>query len=162
MPYKKTSLSRYYRFLDRQGRTFNAVLGLGFCLVLGALDLLTPEEYSFSFVYIVPISITTWFAGRRAGYLASLICSAILARYHIHESLSAAVWNNLSTLGLFCVVTYMLFRIRQLLENESTLARTDPLTGAMNLRSITELVEYETLRLQRDFSPFSIAYFGRA
>lgn len=52
----------------------------------------------------------------------------------------------------------MLFRIRQLLEAESTLSRTDPLTGVMNLRAFTELVEYEIMRLMREGSPFSVAY----
>ena len=155
---QETTLNRYYRYLDGRGTTFNAITGLVCCLFVGVVDLSTPHEYIFSFIYILPILFTTWFAGKRAGFLVSLICTAFLS-YHFHESLFAALWNNLLMLGIFCVLTTMLFRIRQLLETESSLARTDPLTGAMNLRSFSELVEYETLILQREFSPFSIAYF---
>ena len=158
MPYYETTLTRYYRYHDRRGSTFNVSIGLACCLLIGVVDLLTPHEYIFSFIHILPILFITWFAGERAGFLVSLICTAFLS-YHYHDSLYVALWNNLSMLGIFCVLTSMLFRIRQLLETESTLSRTDPLTGAMNLRSFSELVEYETLRLQREFNPFSIAYF---
>jgi diguanylate cyclase (GGDEF)-like protein len=43
-------------------------------------------------------------------------------------------------------------------EKERELSREDHLTGVMNLRAFSELVEYEVLRLQRTNSPFSIAY----
>jgi diguanylate cyclase (GGDEF)-like protein len=158
MPYHETTLTRYYRYHGRCGSTFNFIIGLVCCLLVGVADLLTPHEYIFSFIYILPILFITWFAGKRAGFLVSLICTVFLS-YHYHYSLSASLWNNLSMLGIFCVLTTKLFRIRQLLETESTLSRTDPLTGAMNLRSFSELVEYETMRLQREFNPFSIAYF---
>jgi diguanylate cyclase (GGDEF)-like protein len=71
----------------------------------------------------------------------------------------AATWNILSTLGIFTVVTILFSKIRQLLESESTMSRTDPLTGVMNVRAFSELMEYEILRLKRESSSFSIAYF---
>ncbi|KAA0894080.1 diguanylate cyclase [Oryzomonas rubra] len=156
---QETVSSRYFDYLYRLGSTVNAAIGLLCCVLLGALDVLTPPEYMFSFLYLFPISFTTWFAGKRAGLLASITCTAILARYSFQANMLAAVWNNLSTLGIFCVVAVMVGKIHQLLDNERILSRTDALTGAMNLRAFTELVEYEILRLRRDYRPFSIAYF---
>jgi diguanylate cyclase (GGDEF)-like protein len=52
----------------------------------------------------------------------------------------------------------MIHKFRDMLTNEKILARTDPLTGAKNLRAFSELVEYDMLRSQRDRSPFSLAY----
>ncbi|WP_246545426.1 GGDEF domain-containing protein [Pelotalea chapellei] len=149
---------RYFRYLDQQGKIVNTLLGLVCSLLLGVLDFLTPMEYSFSFLYLLPISFTTWFAGKRPGLVISIICTAFWSEYRYQGASGAAAWNILSTLGIFCVVAIMLFRIRQLWEAESTLSRTDPLTGVMNLRAFMEIVEYELMRLKREKSPFSIAY----
>lgn len=154
-----TLLSRYFNFLDRQGSAFNTILGIIFASLLGVLDILTPVEYVFSFFYLFPIGFTTWFARKRSGFLISTICTIFVVRHNVHMELFAATWNILSTLGIFTVVTILFYKIRQLLESESTMSRTDPLTGVMNVRAFSELMEYEILRLKRESSSFSIAYF---
>jgi len=154
----ETVMSNHLNRLDRLGRTFNTITGVICCLLLGILDLVTPDEYVFSFAYILPISFTTWLAGKRAGILIAIISAAFLSRNHINESLGAAVWNNLSTLGIFLVIIFMLLSIRGLLAVESSLSRIDPLTGVVNLRAFTELVEYEMLMQQRKRTSSSFAY----
>lgn len=158
MSHFESIITRYFRYLAQQGRGFNTFIGLLCSMLVGVLDLFTPVEYAFSFLYLLPISFTTWFAGWRAGFFISILCTAFWSQYLINEVSVAAAWNVLSTFGIFCVVTVMLYRIRQLWETESTLSRTDPLTGVMNLRAFTELVEYEIVRLKREGSPFSVAY----
>lgn len=149
---------RYFDFLDRLGSAANAFIGLACCLLLGILDVLTPVEYVFSFLYLLPISFTTWFSGKKAGFLVSVICTALASRFYLQTGLSSGVWNIASTFGIFTVVALTLSRIRQLLETEKTLSRVDYLTGALNVRAFREFVEYEIKLLQREFSPFSIAY----
>jgi diguanylate cyclase (GGDEF)-like protein len=156
MPKTNNFITRYF---GRQSSAFNTIIGLVFCSVIGVFDLVTPDDYMFSLMYILPIVFTTWYVDKNSGIFISATSTTFLAFHRFEESLVVAVWNNLSIFGIFCVVTLMLSRIRQLLENESALARTDPLTGIRNLRSFSELVEYEALRLQRENSPFSIAYF---
>jgi len=148
----------YFRYLDQKGKAFNAFIGLICSVFLGIFDMWMPPEYTLSFLYLLPISFTTWFAGKWAGFVISVLCTGFWSLSRFHEASGAAAWNIVSTLGIFCVVSLMLFRIRQLLEAESTLSRTDPLTGVMNLRAFTELVEYEIMRLMREGSPFSVAY----
>lgn len=151
-------LIRLFRYLDRRNSTFNTIMGVGFCILLGVVDLLTPSAYRFGFLYILSIITTTWLAGVRAGFLVSIISTAFLSRYYLHEGVLPAAWNILTVLSIFCIVTVMQFRIRQLLETESRLSRTDPLTGVMNPRAFSELAQYELLRLRREARPFSIAY----
>lgn len=151
-------IARFFKFLQDRGTTFNAVTGVLCAMLLGVLDMLTPAEYNFSFLYLLPISFTTWFGGKRAGIGVALICAGFWSRFYLTEGSPAAVWNIFSTLGIFFVVACMLCRLRKLIEAESVLSRLDPLTGVMNLRAFSELVEYEILRLAREGSPFSLAF----
>jgi diguanylate cyclase (GGDEF)-like protein len=43
-------------------------------------------------------------------------------------------------------------------ETEASLSRTDSLTGAMNIRAFFEIVEYQIISLQRQSSPYTMAY----
>ena len=52
----------------------------------------------------------------------------------------------------------LLSQLRNLLEKERTLARTDSLTGALNRRAFFEKVETEILRSHRYQRPFTIVY----
>lgn len=151
-------IARYFRLLDKKGTTFNLVAGLSCAALVGVADRAAPDEFTFSFLYLLPISFTTWFAGKRAGLFVSVLCTALWAVDQFKAGTFAAVWNIVSAFGIFCVVGVMLARIRQMWETEITLSRRDPLTGVMNIRAFTEVVGYEISSLQRQSSPFSIAY----
>lgn len=151
-------IARYFSLLDSLGSITNAFIGVACCIVLGITDLLTPVEFVFSFLYLLPIAFTTWFSGKKAGILIAMICTAFVSRLHFQTGLVASAWNIVSVFGIFIVVALMLSRIRQLLENEKKLSRVDFLTGALNVRAFTEFVEYELSLLQREFSPFSLTY----
>lgn len=152
-------LTQYFCYLDRKGRIFNAFLGVVCIVLVFVFDIYSPAGYESQFLFIVPIAFSTWFGGLRAGLLTSVIGTAFLARYHYIEPLDVALWNVFSALGLFCVISVLLFKIRELLEKESHLSRIDPLTGVMNLRAFKEITDYEMLRSKRECRPFSIAYF---
>ena len=149
---------RYFSFLERKGQLFNVVIGLVCTALIGAINFLSPNEYAFSFFYLLPISFVTWFAGKKAGIINSLICAVIWTINNHGSSHNALTWNMISTLGMFCAAAIMLSRIHQLLQMKDSLSRTDPLTGVMNIRAFSGLVEYEILHLQRRGCPFSIAY----
>jgi diguanylate cyclase (GGDEF)-like protein len=149
---------RFFRILDKKGRKFNLLAGLICAVVVGISDIAAPNAYSFSLLYLLPITFTTWFAGKHAGLFVSVACTAFWAIDHCDSGIIASTWNILSAFGLFCVVSVMLARIRLMWETESQLSRTDPLTGVMNVRAFTEVVEYEISSLQRQGSPFSVAY----
>jgi diguanylate cyclase (GGDEF)-like protein len=151
-------LTQYFIFLDGKGKLFNLVLGLGFAILFGIFDINTPLRYSFIMVYIFPIALTTWFAGQSAGFLITVICIAFWVQTNQQSDLMAFSWNIISTLGIYFIVSIMLTKLRLMWEAETVLSRTDQLTGVMNRRAFEEIVEYEILNLQRQNSPFSLAY----
>jgi diguanylate cyclase (GGDEF)-like protein len=148
----------YFLALDKWGKKFTFIVGSISTIVIGTLDVSAPDEYTFSFLYLIPITFTTWFNGKRAGLFFSVVCTVLWSLDHLKADLFATAWNILSTLGMFCVVTLMLASIRKMWESEIALSRTDPLTGVMNKRAFAEMVEYEIASLQRQSSPYSIAY----
>ena len=151
-------IANYFGYLSRLGSKVNIIIGMTSCILLGLIDLITPNEFVLSFFYLLPIAFTTWFAGKRGGILVSIICTCFLAPNFIKMSVIASAWNISSALGIFLIVTLMQDKIHDLLKIESNLSRTDPLTGAINKRAFLELVGYEMIRLHRESKPFSLAY----
>jgi diguanylate cyclase (GGDEF)-like protein len=142
-----------------KGKALNIILGIAWTALIGTLDVLAPGEASFSFLYLFPIAFVTWFAGNRAGFVISLVCAALWSIDNlVDNSYVISTWNILSTFAIFCTVSIMISNIHKLLKRERKLSREDPLTGVMNHRAFSELVEYELLRLNRDGSAFSVAY----
>jgi diguanylate cyclase (GGDEF)-like protein len=151
-------LTRYFHFLEQKGQTFNMLFGLFWVFAVGAFDFYSPTEVIASFLYLLPITFVTWFAGKRAGMLVAIISAAIWSWDNITLALFIEAWNILSIFGVFCIVSVLVGKIRQLLDVERTRSRKDPLTGVMNMRAFAEVVEYEILRLQRQCCAFSLAY----
>jgi diguanylate cyclase (GGDEF)-like protein len=151
-------LVRYFKFLETKGKTFNIIIGIACTVLIGTVDALAPDSATFSFLYLLPIGFVTWFGENRAGFLISLFCSALWSHDKLAHMSIITAWNILSTFAIFCTFSIMISKMKGLLENEKSLSRKDPLTGAMNLRAFNELMEYELFRLKREGSPYSIAY----
>lgn len=151
-------IKTYLQYLEQKGALFNSILGFVFSVLFGVLDIVSPIQYSFILLYIFPIALTTWFGGQAAGIIVSLFCTAFWTYTYTQVDILSLIWNVISTLIIFITISIMLNKIRSMWENDIVLSRTDQLTGAMNRRSFDEIVEYEILRLQRQNSPFSLAY----
>jgi len=149
--------------LEKRSQLFWILVGIGFLAGVGALDLWTGYEYALSFFYLIPVSLITWFTGRRLGIAASIAAALIwlvtdVAAGHVYSERFIYVWNTLIILGVFVVVALLLSALRKALENERELAHTDYLTGAMNSRLFFDLMQMEVNRSQRYKHPFTIAY----
>jgi diguanylate cyclase (GGDEF)-like protein len=151
-------LKRYFIFLEGKGKIFNLALGLGFAILFGIFDVISPPPYSYIMIYLFPIALTTWFAGQSAGFFITVICIAFWSQTNQQTDLLVFSWNILSTLSIYFIVSIMLTKLRCMWEDETALSRTDQLTGVMNRRAFEEIVVYEILSLQRQNSPFSLAY----
>lgn len=154
----ETILARYFQWLERKGKAFNFALGVAFMIIAGVADVMAPEAYMFGFLYMITIAFTTWFAGKKAGLIISVCCTALWATDRIIADIYPYIWNVLSALVSFCIVSILLSKMRMMFELERTLSRRDPLTGVMSLRAFSEFAEYEILRHRRKCSPFSVAY----
>lgn len=64
-------------FLERREKPFWIVVGLSLAIAISALDYKTGSEYASSLFYLIPISMTAWYAGRVIGIGMSVV-SAIL------------------------------------------------------------------------------------
>lgn len=149
----------FFRYLNSKGKVFNVVIGMAWAALFIALDLYAPRQYYFSFLYMLPIAFVTWFSGKIYGFIISLACAGFWSVGNtVREDMTAGIWNVTSTFAIFIAVSVMLTKIRQLWERDIDLSRTDPLTGVMNVRALSELVDYEILRFQRENSQFSFAY----
>jgi len=155
---------KYIDFLDRQGKTFNIVAGLLCTAFLGVLDYysdtITGEDYSLAFFYLLPVSFVAWFAGRRAGVAISLACvlTKMSILFSTVETTSLVIWKNGTALAFFLIITVLIAKIRQLLEHERLLSRTDHLTGAVNIRAFLEALTNEIYRQRRSYHPLTLAY----
>ncbi|MGD0585602.1 MAG: diguanylate cyclase [Oryzomonas sp.] len=159
MAYFNALFMQYTRFLDRQGTLFNLLAGVSCAALVGIFDHIAPDEVIASFLYLFPISFVAWFAGRTPGVLIAVSCAAIWAYDNLKSSsLLILAWNAFSVAGIFLVVSLLVAKIRQMLEMERELSTRDPLTGVMNMRAFSEVVEYEILRHKRQLETFSFAF----
>jgi diguanylate cyclase (GGDEF)-like protein len=140
-----------------------STLGLGLMLGIGMLDIFTDSELSFSLFYFFPISLVTWYAGRRLGVAASITGAFVwlvadLASSPAHLDVADYVWNSILRCGFFIIVTLLLVRFQQSLENAREMSRTDYLTGAVSTGFFYSLLQMEIDRFKRYRRPFSVAY----
>ena len=153
----------YLAKLEKQNRIFLALLGFIIIGGIGIIDFLTGYEFAFSVFYVLPISLVTWLTSQRFGILASLTSavvwlSADMATGHPYTYPLIPVWNSLIRFAFFVIITLLLCALKRALQRESELARTDHLTGAVNLRYFYELAQMEIDRLQRYGHPFTLVY----
>lgn len=163
-------LNKYFVFLDRLGKPVNIASGLLCTLFLGLFDYLLDIAYgtnfSLDFFYLLPITFVAWFAGRGPGIAISLTCTAIkiIANPYIKIGHHSPLWENSTVLAFFLVIALLVAKLRQMLDYERNLSRTDHLTGVANTRAFLELLTSEIFRQQRHFQqrghyhPFGLAY----
>jgi diguanylate cyclase (GGDEF)-like protein len=151
-------IKRFFIYLESKSRLVNFCIGLVCALAVVVLDVIDQQEYQFAFLYLFPVGLTTWYAGRCYGIFIALFCSfAWVIDNHTHYSVSL-VWNTISTIGIFLIISMLVHRVRIMWENERRHSRHDFLTGFLNTRAFQEIMEYEINRLSRVGKPLTIAY----
>lgn len=149
--------------LKRQSKSVIVAYAGFSIIVLGVVDYLTGFAISFAFFYLLPVSLSAWFVGRKTGLWISVL-SAITwqgANYLAGETFSNPMipfWNATTRVGFFFAVTFLLAELRRVHEWEKALSRTDFLTGALNHRAFSETLSDELKKVKRHFRPFSLAY----
>jgi len=149
---------------ERSNKLILIVIGFILIVIVGFLDFLTGYEYSFSVFYVLPISLITWNSSQQLGFLASFASACIWLTAQIssgqHYSHSFILfWNTVIQFSFFCIIVILLTLVKNLVQRERQLARTDYLTSAVNSRCFNEIANMEIFRLQRYCHPLTIAYF---
>jgi diguanylate cyclase (GGDEF)-like protein len=148
-----------FQYFDGKSPSFFIVVGTALVVLVGVPDYVLPRRVSFSIFYLIPVSVTAWYAGKLAGMYLAGISAAI---WFVADILSGdpytrhyiPYWNALVRLGFFLIVVFLLLAFKR----EKIYAREDYLTGLNNRRNFFDLSEKEIKRSQRYGHPFTIAY----
>lgn len=129
------------------------ILIIGFIVLCGIIDFTTGYEFSFSFFYLIPISIAAWFDHRKFTVLTVLASgvSWFLADYgsgNVYSYSFIPYWNVMIRLAFFCVVAVLLFKVRVTLNELTEMAMKDTLTSLDNSRSFN--LQYQHIRKYRN------------
>ncbi len=156
-------LMKFLPVFKQHSKIFWLLIGFVLIAIIGILDYLTGYELAFSLFYLLPISLTVWYASRNIGIFISLLSTAVLhytdvavGLLHSHELIY--FWNSLIRLGIFLIVVYLLSALKNALAREKVLARTDYLTGAVNSRCFFDLLEIEINLAKRFRRPLTLVY----
>jgi len=142
-----------------------AVMAIALLLVaiVGLFDGATGPDYSFSAFYFVPVVLTAWYAGRGTAILIAVLGAAAWLAADIggkayHENSLALLWNDFMELSLFLFAAYVISALKEKLDCEEEIARTDHLTGIANRRRFGELADDEIRRSRRYHDSFTVIY----
>jgi diguanylate cyclase (GGDEF)-like protein len=142
-----------------------AVVGVA---VAGGLDLgvarALGQELPAAALYVAPIGIAAWIAGRRSGWLVAVLAAAVEAGAAAIRLGGAVRPLAFGTRTLFELLVFLgtadlLSFLRMRLEGERAMSRTDALTGLGNSRAFFELAAVELERSRRRAQPVTAAYF---
>jgi len=130
--------------------------------LIGYLDYVTGSEIAFSIFYAVPIVLMVWGMGWKAGLGFSILSASVWlwADLVSGKSYSYALipyWNAVVRLGFFLVIGFILSALRNALDREYLMARTDTLTGAANARQFEQAGADAIERLRMAKEPFTLA-----
>jgi diguanylate cyclase (GGDEF)-like protein len=154
---------RILTFLDRQKKTTLWGIITLLLLALGIIDYFTGAELSISLFYLVPISLASWSLGIKPGQVVAMFAALIwqasnlLAGEHVSGPF-VIIWNTAIRLGVFLIYSTLLSEFRIVLQHQTELSRTDPLTGILNRRSFYEAVSMELKKIDRYQRIFSVVF----
>jgi len=159
----KDMMEQLFSKLNQSHPLLITSIGLCSALVLGYVDYVSGHEISFAIFYVMPVAFVTWFAGSSAGLLIALFSAVVwYGSNHltgeVFSNPAIPYWNTVTRLGFFIIITLLLSKLRQTLEDERALSRQDFLTGALNSRAFYEVLTAELERHQRHKRPFTLAY----
>ena len=157
-------LNKAVRQMERLDQRVILLVCLLLVLLLGCLDYLTGFE--FHFPHLLPAACfgacLVCGAQRRAGGVAAEYAAVWFASNKLagqsYTSLLVEYWNTLVRLGFFVIVSSLLSFLKQWIDRERQLSRTDFMTGIINLRAFYEVAALELQRSARYRHPLSVAY----
>jgi len=152
-----------FKALESRSSLFWKVVGTILVGLLGTADYLTGNEFSFSLLYLAPITLVTWTTNFSAGLFISLLSVFMLLSVDIvaGQSYSHPIFYLLNTLvrtTFYVIHTTLVAKLKVSQRKEQLAARTDFVTGLFNRRYFQELLEMEIERIRRYPHPIAVAY----
>jgi diguanylate cyclase (GGDEF)-like protein len=157
------TLPRIHNFFVKQNKSAALYVAILLVALIGYLDYATGFEISLSFLYLIPISLATWYLHSKAGYVVTVISvlTFILSNWAAGETYSREIiryWNGFTRLVIFILIIWLLQEFKRALAHERMLSQSDYLTGIANRREFYQQVRAELERAGRSRLPISLAY----
>lgn len=155
--------SRVLMFLQRMPRPGILALGILFVAGIGFADWYT-VGLSMIFLQALVVLMASFFAGFAEALTLTVLATAatVLAKAFAIEGGSTTIqiaWSGAMAFSASLVTTIVATNLRKSWQQELRLSRTDPLTGALSLRSFLEIASGEIHKFKRVRKPFTLAYF---
>lgn len=136
---------------------------------IGWLDLETGPDFGFSLFYLLPVMACGVWLGVWSALITAIAASATWFAADIALAGAAgawlSVWNGFTRLVIFVVVgtgaaslQRSRERLRALLNEAESLARTDAVTELPNMRAFIEAADIEIVRARRQARPVCVLY----
>lgn len=141
-------IQKLVEFLERRSKTALVIIAYASAILLGALDYKTGNEIHFLLLYLVPISIGSWFISKEAGIGLAVFTSLVWFTAHFlaghsYSSIWIVYWNFLMRTAAFAVFAITQAQLRAKLLELSHLASRDFLTGLPNGHAFYQLTAKE-------------------
>jgi diguanylate cyclase (GGDEF)-like protein len=139
------------------------LVSLALTAVLGVTDFITGYEVSFSFFYLIPITVAVFFADFTTALMISVLSAAswfVADVYsgHTYPQALIPVWNVTMRFLYFILHSFLLSRFIKLYEVCRLKSVTDALTHAVNAEFFYELTVRESEKSKRSRKPITLAY----
>lgn len=102
--------------LEDQSKELLFLIGIALNLLVGFVDYVTGIYIGMEIFYLLPISLLSWFIGRQAGILMSVLSVGTLVMADmiaVRRHDVVWVWNPLAHLGMFVIFAYLLSGIKR-------------------------------------------------
>lgn len=150
-------------YFNNLPRSFVIALGLLLFVAVGSIDYLTGPNFSLSVLYLIPVLFVSWYAGKLSGILISftgafvwLVAGLLGKKYHEHPV--ELYWDDIMELVFFLVVSILITALKNSLQREKLMAKTDYLTEVPNRRFFYEFAKKELSRSLRYQHPLTVIY----
>jgi diguanylate cyclase (GGDEF)-like protein len=137
------------REVGRAPRVVVGAAGLAAVVAIWWADRLTPDDFRFGFIYILPVCAVAWWGPPRA----AVACAALAALGLVTNDLTvrpgaapiAIAWNEFTRIVTMFAIAFLIIYVRAFSERARNysaetfrLAITDPLTGLYNRRYLDD------------------------
>ena len=144
-------------------RLTHLAVGFGSVGLLAAADLVTGPHISLAVFYLLPLALVGWFTSRP--WSVALATMAGFAWFMDFRPLlpngmptAVVVWACCGRVGMCLSLAWLIGALREMFDQQRTLAATDEVTGIPNRRSFIEITQRDIARCGRAGTPISVIY----
>jgi diguanylate cyclase (GGDEF)-like protein len=144
-------------------RLTHLAVGFGAVGLLGVADYVSGPYISLAVFYLLPLALVGWFTSRPwAVALATLAGFAWFIDFRPLMTpgmpTAVVVWACCGRVGMCLAMAWLIGALREMYEQQRTLASTDEVTGIANRRALMDIAAREMARAARARTPLSVIY----